>query len=121
MMAVFDVNDTLSNQTKNGDAFSNPMDPRYRAKPYVGPTNLAQIRDVLLPSISAMDVYPKEVVEEASRFLGGGMTNFEAVRLAESNTLLSEEQSGDGGSGALGTASEFVEGILLSIRRFIRR
>lgn len=79
MMAVFDINDTLSHPTSNGDLFSDPMALHFRAKPWSGRTNLNEIRNVLLPEYAAMDIYPKRVVEEAAAPLGGGVVDMQVL------------------------------------------
>lgn len=76
MMAVFDVNNTGSNR-KYGDDFSDPMAPQWRAKTWPGITDLDEIKKVLLPRYSAMDIYPRRIVEESSAPLGGGVITME--------------------------------------------
>ena len=115
MMAVFDVNDTIS-ALGNGDAFSDPMDPRYRARPYTG-RNLTHVEKVLLPAISAMNVYPKHVVEQAAMFLGGGVLNMETVM--EETEAAKENVVPEIGSKAGGIFE--IMSTLLSVRRPRRR
>lgn len=55
MMAAFDVNDT-KDKPSQGDIFSDPMNPQFRASAYSG-TNIAQIQSQLLPYFASLNIY----------------------------------------------------------------
>lgn len=55
MMAAFDVGDTKAKPAQ-GDIFSDPMNPKFRASPYTG-TNLAQVQSQLLPYFASLEIY----------------------------------------------------------------
>lgn len=54
-MAAFDVNDT-KDKPSQGDIFSDPMNPQFRASAYSG-TDIAQLQSQLLPYFASLDIY----------------------------------------------------------------
>lgn len=59
MMAAFNVTQLQNFQYNSPDFLINPLDPRWRAKPYPGTTNLANIRNVVLPDFARTGAYQK--------------------------------------------------------------
>ncbi|KAL0638050.1 hypothetical protein Q9L58_002987 [Maublancomyces gigas] len=57
MMAAFDVNDTKEKPAQ-GDIFSDPMNPQFRASAFTS-TNIAQVQSQLLPYFAGLEIYSK--------------------------------------------------------------
>ncbi|KAF2841300.1 hypothetical protein M501DRAFT_1055439 [Patellaria atrata CBS 101060] len=57
MMAAFNVTQLQNFQYDTQDLLIDPMEPRWRAQPYPGTTNLQQVRDVVLPRFAATGAY----------------------------------------------------------------
>lgn len=55
MMAAFDVGDTKTTPAQ-GDQFSDPMNPTFRASTYSG-TNVPQLMSQRLPYFAGLDIY----------------------------------------------------------------
>ena len=64
-MAAFNVTALTDFGYPSSAAFANPMEPRWRAKPYTG-TNLVTVESETLPFYSSLDAYASaDEIEEA--------------------------------------------------------
>lgn len=57
MMAAFDVNDT-KDKPAQGDIFSDPMNPQFRASAFTS-TSVSQLQSQLLPYFASLEIYSK--------------------------------------------------------------
>ena len=57
MMAAFNVTVLSNLGYPETDLLIDPMEPRWRAKPYPGSTNLAQVQSTVLPAFAATNAY----------------------------------------------------------------
>lgn len=65
MMAAFNLSKITDLGYPETTNFDDPMDPRFRAKPYTG-TDLAQVESELLPWFSSLDSYSiKDGIKQA--------------------------------------------------------